>query len=122
MSRALLLANGVMAVLFLISAGLQYNDPDPLRWAAIYTGAAAACLQVGRHRRDAILPLVVLIAALVWIGTMAPTMLREVRLGDVFKSMDDKGGAAELAREFGGLVIVAGWMAFVAFRARRARR
>ena len=34
----------MMAVLFLIAAALQYNDPDPLRWMAIYGLAVLACL------------------------------------------------------------------------------
>lgn len=114
--------NGLMAALFVVAAGLQYNDPDPIRWAALYTGAAIACAQLGRHRRDLVAPLVVGLAALAWAAAMIPTMLDEVRFADLFKSMDDKGGAAELAREQGGLVIVAAWMAALALVARRRRR
>jgi hypothetical protein len=33
-----------MAVLFLVAAAVQYNDPDPLRWMAIYGLAGLACL------------------------------------------------------------------------------
>lgn len=122
MSRRLLIANGVMAVLFAVSAALQYNDPDPLGWALIYGAAAIACVQAGRHRRDWIAPALVLVAALVWLATLAPEVLNEVAPGDLVKSMDDKGGSAELAREAGGLAIVAawaGWMALVTARARR---
>ncbi len=36
----LTVANGLMAALFLIAAALQYNDPDPLRWLAVYGLAA----------------------------------------------------------------------------------
>ena len=42
--RALLrIANGVMAVLFAFAAAVQYNDPDPLRWMAMYGLAMLAC-------------------------------------------------------------------------------
>ena len=37
------IANGIMAAMFLLSAVLQYNDPDPLRWIALYAAAALAC-------------------------------------------------------------------------------
>ena len=38
----------VFAVLFAISAGLQYNDPDPAGWALLYLAATA--LAVGTFR------------------------------------------------------------------------
>lgn len=119
MSRAWLIANMVMAVLFAVSAALQYNDPDPLGWVAIYAAAAVACVQAGRHRRDWIVPALVLVATLVWLVTLAPDVLDQVAPGDLVKSMDDKGGSAELAREAGGLAIVAAWMALVTVRTRR---
>lgn len=119
MSRGWLIANGAMAVLFAVSAALQYNDPDPLGWAAIYAAAAAACVQAGRHRRDWIVPALVLLAALLWLATLTPDVLDQVAPGDLVKSMDDKGGSAELAREAGGLAIVAAWMAVVTVRTRR---
>ncbi len=37
-------AGGVFAFLFLISAVLQYNDPDPLLWIAIYGMATLVTL------------------------------------------------------------------------------
>ena len=114
--------NYIMAVLFLVSAGLQYNDPDPIRWAAIYTAAAVACVQLGLHRHDWILPMAVFAVALGWIGYMAPDLMDQARPADLFKSMSDKGGAAELAREAGGLTIVAAWMLVVIWRSRRYPR
>jgi hypothetical protein len=122
MSAPLTVANLVMAALFLVSAALQYNDPDPLGWIAIYVAAAVACVQLGRHERSWVVPLLVLVAAVAWIGTLAPGVVREVAPDDLFKSMDDKGGSAELARECGGLAIVAAWMALIALTSRRAAR
>jgi Transmembrane family 220, helix len=34
--------NWVMAVLFLFAAVVQYNDPDPVRWMAMYLAACDA--------------------------------------------------------------------------------
>ncbi|MCF3649854.1 transmembrane 220 family protein [Synoicihabitans lomoniglobus] len=36
------IAHGIMAVLFLLSAGVQYNDPAPAPWIALYLAAATA--------------------------------------------------------------------------------
>jgi hypothetical protein len=35
--------NALFIVLFVISAGLQYNDPDPYIWAPIYLYGAVLC-------------------------------------------------------------------------------
>lgn len=43
-ARAILL---VFAVLFLWSAALQCNDPDPLFWIAVYAMAAVLCVYYG---------------------------------------------------------------------------
>lgn len=35
--------NSIFLVLFVVSAGLQYNDPDPALWILIYLFAALNC-------------------------------------------------------------------------------
>lgn len=42
--------NVVFCVLFIISAGLQYNDPDPFVWITIYLLSAILCLLAFRNR------------------------------------------------------------------------
>ncbi|HTM22973.1 MAG TPA: transmembrane 220 family protein [Kofleriaceae bacterium] len=115
-------ANWFMTALFVVSTVVQYNDPDPVRWMLIYGSATVACVQFRRHRRDWLLPLLVGLAALAWAGATLPVIFAEVRFGDLFKSMSDKGGSAEVAREFTGLLIVAGWMALLFWAARRRHR
>ncbi len=34
--------NYVLAVVFFAMAGLQFNDPDPIYWVAVYGGTAAS--------------------------------------------------------------------------------
>ena len=36
-------ANGIMGLLFLGAAALQYNDPDAFRWIFVYSLAALLC-------------------------------------------------------------------------------
>lgn len=103
--------NGGMAGLFIFAAGLQYNDPDPLRWMAVYLAAAAACIAAFFGPRR-VLPAAVGLAALAWAVTLAP----EVAFFRLFDRWEMKDAAVEETREFWGLVIVAGWMAALAAR------
>jgi hypothetical protein len=42
--------NIIFTILFLISAGLQYNDPDPYVWMPIYLYGAILCLLAARRK------------------------------------------------------------------------
>ena len=42
--------NILFCILFLISAGLQYNDPDPYIWIPIYLYGAILCLLAFRNQ------------------------------------------------------------------------
>ncbi len=109
-----------MAVLFLISAALQFNDPDPLRWAAIYGAAGFACLAAGRFRYSWPLPTGVGLLALLWAAWLSPN-LPQVRLRDLARSMHAETPSIELGREFLGLLMVLGWMVFLVVVSLRER-
>ncbi len=119
-SRAFAVANRIMAVLFLISAIIQFNDPDPLRWAAIYGAAAFACLAAGRFRLSWPLPAAVGLVALAWTVWLSP-ILADLKLGDLTRTMHAGTPSIELGREFLGLLIVLGWMLFLLAMSLRAR-
>lgn len=42
--------NIVFCLMFVVFAGLQYNDPDPYVWMPIYLYSAALCWLAARHR------------------------------------------------------------------------
>ena len=42
--------NIIFSILFLVSAGLQYNDPDPYIWVPIYLFGAILCWQAARNK------------------------------------------------------------------------
>jgi Transmembrane family 220, helix len=44
------IVNIVFAILFLVSAILQYNDPDPYLWIPIYMYGAIICWQAFRNK------------------------------------------------------------------------
>jgi len=110
----------VMAVLFLISAVLQYNDPDPIQWGAIYLAAALlsgwAAFRAQTLRWQP--PALVGIVAVVWAIAIATHMHGTPAFADLFKTMKAETPPIEESREPLGLLIVALWMAILAFRHR----
>ncbi len=42
--------NILFCLLFIVSAGLQYNDPDPYLWIPIYLYGAFLCFQAVKHQ------------------------------------------------------------------------
>ena len=107
--------NAGFGVLFLISAAIQFNDPDPWRWVLIWGAAAVACLLRGRVGWDWILAGAVCAAALLWAAILAPSALPGIELGDLAKKMKAETPQIELGRELLGLLIVAAWMAVLVF-------
>lgn len=103
-------AAAVMTPVFLLAVAVQYNDPDPLRWMAIYGAAAVASLLAARGRLPRWLPAVVGAIALGWAATLAPRVVGQVGPRDLFREVGMATLAIEEAREMLGLLIVALWM------------
>jgi len=57
--------NIVFCILFLISAGLQYNDPDPYIWIPIYLYGAICCWLAARNK---FFPKAYLVGILIFTG------------------------------------------------------
>jgi uncharacterized membrane protein (DUF485 family) len=100
----------LMGVLFLISLGLQYNDPDPIQWMLIYGAAASVSFVAPWQRVSKRLALTVFVVALVWFLLLLPKIVGVLSFSDLFLKMNEKGGAVEVGRESGGLAIVIAWM------------
>jgi hypothetical protein len=111
--------NVLLALMFAFSVAVQYNDPDPVRWMAIYGAALIVSILEVRRRTPLWLPAVVALAALVWALTIAPRVIGHVRFLDMFASFEMKNEGIEESREMYGLLIVAAWMAVVLLVARR---
>jgi hypothetical protein len=114
--------NALFLAAFLFSVVVQYNDPDPIRWIAIYGLAALACFLEMRRRTRFLLPLGLGLAAAIWAASIAPRILGDVRLADLFAEFEMKNAGVELAREMGGLLIVATWMFVLAAVAYATRK
>jgi hypothetical protein len=117
MKRIYRIANVVMALMFALSAAVQYNDPDPVQWIAIYAVAAVVCVAALRQPVRAAFPAAIAIVALVWALSLAPIALGQ-SAAEIFQL---RSGAGEEGREMYGLLIVTAWMAALAFMARGRR-
>ena len=116
-----IIINVLFIAMFLMSVVVQYNDPDPFRWMAIYGLALLACiLELTRTIRWSF-PAGIALIALSWASSIAPKV-HGVRIGDLFQQWEMKNEMVEQAREMGGLLIVGAWMIVLAISAiRRAR-
>lgn len=101
MKLAYKLLCGFMAVIFLISCAVQYNDPDPWLWIAAYglAGVVTGFALVGRHT-PFVIPLG--LAYYGWAMYNMPHVPSSEWL------------TTETSRESGGLIICAIWMAVLA--------
>ncbi len=115
MSRWLRVLNLIMLALFLFSVIVQYNDPDPIRWMAVYGGAAVACIWWLRGTMPRWLPAVAGLAALIWLGFWIPRVLGQVPLREMFREAGMATMAIEEGREAIGLALITIWMAVLAW-------
>jgi hypothetical protein len=104
-------ASALMLLLFLMSAAVQHNDPDPAQWVAIYGAAAIASLAAVVNRP---LPRLVTgalaLAALGWAGYILYAQhATDTSFGAMFGTWKMKDSAAEEGREAIGLGIVGAW-------------
>jgi transmembrane protein TMEM220 len=107
----------LMTVLLGVAVAVQYNDPDPIRWMAIYGAACAlSVLAAVRGRAPLTSVAVVGLVALVWGLIAAQSAYGRSHFSEMFQSWEMKSPAVEEAREASGLLIVAAWMAVLAIQ------
>jgi hypothetical protein len=100
-----------MAALFAFAAAVQFNDPDPIRWIAIYSAACAlSVMAFVRRRVSPALPLAVFVVALAWAALIAFGGPAASEYGHMFDAWEMTSPSVEEAREASGLLIVAAWM------------
>jgi len=112
------LLNVLMALLFVFAAALQYNDPDPIRWAAIYLAAGLPCALAARGKPVSWLPLVVGLLSLAWAVTYLVRGVPSVSPLHMFDEWEMKNQQVVETRELFGLLIATVWMAALWLAAR----
>jgi hypothetical protein len=111
----------VLALLFLFGAVVQYNDPDPLGWMAIYIAAAVACIAGALRRATVWLPATIAVVALLWALTLAPRAFPNVQIPELFAAWEMKNERVEEGREMYGLLVICAAMISLVFNAWRSR-
>lgn len=118
-STAATLGIGAMGLLLLFGAAVQYNDPDPYIWAALYLLAAGVSFAALRMPKAWKVSAAVATVAFLWAATLAPAATR-TSFPELFQSWEMMGTAMEQGREFFGLLLVGAWTSYLAFRGRSA--
>lgn len=108
-------------ILFMgLSAVIQFNDPDPMKWTLLYgVGTVLAILHWKRHPGSTVGPVIVGVIALVWAASLLPNVLERPPSLRIFEGMDPDFPEIEEAREFIGLLMVGVWMGVLAWRSHR---
>ena len=110
-----------MGVLFFVCVALQYNDPDPVRWMALYGAAALVCFaHAWRGALHPVFPRIVAVVAGVWGAWIAIHIQGAFEWHQLAETMHAGTPQIEESRESLGLFIVAAWMVVVAVFGRRA--
>ncbi len=112
MNRFFKFLGGVFAILFLSSAVLQYNDPDPLLWIAIYGIATLVTLGFLFNKVSYMVPALVGLLGVIGFFLIFPEKFEGFTIG--------KGDIKHIeeAREAFGLLIIAMMMFIFAIRIR----
>jgi Transmembrane family 220, helix len=99
--------NIVLAVLFVLFAAVQYNDPDPYIWVPIYLFCAYVCGSSAMGKSNSNVILIGLIPITVYMLTYIPDFIDWVKMGmpSLVNSTKADSMYVELTREFGGLVM-----------------
>ena len=108
-ARIWTLANWIMLLMFVFSAAVQFNDPDPLVWVGIYGAAAVVCGLELRRRTPLWAPVAVALIALAWAASLY-SRAHEVPISSLFSAWEMRNLHIEEAREMYGLAIVGVWM------------
>lgn len=97
----------VVALLFLLFAYWQLNDPDWPIWFAMYGSVAVIAAWRAFSRPPRALIYVALTVAIIWMATLVPDLIVWIREGmpTITGQMKAESPHVELTREFFGLLI-----------------
>lgn len=116
--------NLILAVLFLLFASFQFNDPDPYLWVILYVSVAGVLgfAAFGRQQRYLTLAgiAVTLVGCLLNIKSVFQFFFNDDGIG-LAQGMSDEYLYIEESREFGGMFIALLALAYVWWQFNRKR-
>lgn len=99
--------NIFLAVVFLLFAAVQYNDPDPIHWIALYLYTAGICgfAAFGKYNRYLLWAGLAVIT--VWVVLTIPDFFNWIKMGEpgIAGEMKATEPYIELTREFFGVLM-----------------
>ncbi|NJB87671.1 hypothetical protein GGR26_003455 [Lewinella marina] len=97
----------LVAVLFLLFAYWQLNDPDWLFWVIMYGSVALVAGWTALGQPPRLLIFIALTAAAVWMGSLVPDLVSWINDGmpTIAGQMKAESPHIELTREFFGLLL-----------------
>jgi len=108
----------IFVAFFCFSTIVQWNDPDAVRWAALYAAAAVVTVLVTWRGLGPKAPTLLAVVALLWGAALLPTAIG-ASFPELFRTWKMMSPEMEVGREELGLLIVAAWMLVLRRRALR---
>ena len=99
--------NGAIFILFLTFAAVQYNDPDPVRWIAVYAFVALVYGMAVFGKFNKLVTWAGLAFIVFWMGIWVPEFLNWIKIGspNIAGQMKAETPYVEFTREFLGLLL-----------------
>jgi hypothetical protein len=116
--------NSIFLVLFVVSAGLQYNDPDPALWILIYLFAALNCYFSIRELNYPLINQTGLVLLFIYAMFLffdkdgVLSWINDHKVENIARSMKASTPWIEETREFFGLAIIITIMSLNIFNSR----
>jgi hypothetical protein len=118
--------NIILAVMFLLFAFVQINDPDPVLWILIYGSMAVICVLAAFKIYSRIACIILLVGFTAYCFILYPGFQEWMRQEDRSVLFDDIAKMDHLyieeSREFLGLIICIAVLVMQLFRAGRAKK
>ena len=112
--------NAILAVVFVLSAVVQFNDPDPIIWLSIYGMAMAGCVAWHLGRLPLMGARIAGVGGLVGAVLLGVTGSSGADLSGIAMGWSMNSLASEEVREAGGLFIVGAWLLLLSRQPRSA--
>ena len=110
-----------MAALFLISAAVQYNDPSPAPWIALYLAAATATGLGAAGQSMRWFPAAIIVVCVCWEIHYIRLGAWHTAFGNLTREWHMTDQKIVDGREFYALIWIGAWMTFLLLAGPRAR-
>lgn len=99
--------NLLLAAVFLLFAIVQYNDPDPWLWVALYGFVAGVAAFAAFGKYHSWLVAIGLALSIVWLASLTPGLLEWIQMGmpNIASAMKAETPYIENTREFLGVFL-----------------